>query len=323
MPRIPYDATNFPASMPSPLRGRHRLALAWNDLIWSAVSVGKSGFDDMLAHGEHSVDEILFRTYMVWANLWEHDGYVYRSPAYDHMDPTEKGSISYFLGMAIAKLFAFKLLNAPWMVHLDRLVDRHAVGLTGRSRPDLAGQDISGRWILMEGKGRTGNFEESALQQAKQQVRQVRQIDGQSPYLRVGAEMYFKECMRVSLDDPDEPRPESVDLRVGARGLNAAYYKRFLPLLQAQRRALTIDGREFAIVDYKTIGVSIGVWTELERLAKADTIAKMVDAEDFSGQDERALGSGPWQYQLYPDGLAVGVDGRWSEEAMSRVPLER
>ncbi len=322
MLNIPYDATDFPSSMPT-LRGRHALAADWNDLIWSAVSVGKGGFDDMLAHGDYSFDEIRFRNYIIWANLFQSSGYVYRSPAYDDLDPTEKGAISYFLGMAIAKLFAFKLFSAPWMVHLDRLVDRYSVGLRGRSRPDLAGQDYNGRWILMEAKGRTGKFNSAALEKAKLQVRRVREIDGQRPHLRVGAEMYFEDYMNISLVDPEDFTPDAVDLKIGSSALDAVYYRRFMPLLRARRRLQVIRGAEYAFADYEELGVSIGVLTELQSFIEKHAVVKHLQSMEYQAEKGWQGRSGPWRFRTYPDGLAVGVDKRWSEELMSRVPFDR
>src|SRR2546425_10519701 len=108
--------------MPGTLQGSHELAVEWHDIIWAAVSVGKTGLDDLLAFGPYSLDEIRFRIFLVRANLWEDRNHVQQTPAYVNLDPTEKGAISYFLGMALGKLLMFRLLDTPWMVHLSKLV---------------------------------------------------------------------------------------------------------------------------------------------------------------------------------------------------------
>jgi hypothetical protein len=41
-----------------------------------------------------------------------------RTDAFEQMDPTEKGAINYFLGLLGCKLFASKLLDWPWTLHL-------------------------------------------------------------------------------------------------------------------------------------------------------------------------------------------------------------
>jgi hypothetical protein len=55
------------------------------------------------------------------------------------LDPTEKGAVSYFIGMTFCKVFATRLLNTPWLLHLDVFRPQLNPVLTARSRPDLVG----------------------------------------------------------------------------------------------------------------------------------------------------------------------------------------
>ena len=63
-----------------------------------------------------------------------------------------KSAVNYFLGMATCKLFAAKLLDAPWLLHLDVFRPTLNRFLTGRSRPDMLGQTQSGQWLAFESK---------------------------------------------------------------------------------------------------------------------------------------------------------------------------
>jgi hypothetical protein len=227
MPIIHYSASRFPASMALTLRGSKALKVSWSDIMWASISVGKTGLEDLLAHGSYSLDEMRFRIFLVRANLWERDDLILRSPAYDSLDPSEKGAISYFLGMAMGKLAAWKLLGTPWMVHLAKLTDVSASGLAGRSRPDLAGEDTSGRWVICEAKGRSGPYDRDALKKAKNQVRQIRSINGLTPHIRMAMETYFDDGMRLRLIDPDDPTPESVDLKIKKIDFRTTYYRPF------------------------------------------------------------------------------------------------
>ena len=69
-------------------------------------------------HGDASVYEAIFRWSMVRIAL-EQRGVrgqrLVRTDAFKHMDPTEEGAINYFLGLIACKLFASKLLDAPWI----------------------------------------------------------------------------------------------------------------------------------------------------------------------------------------------------------------
>ncbi len=323
MPRIPYSARDFPPSLAKSLTASTSIDVSWHEVVWAAISVGKRGIDDMLAHDAHSIDEMSFRMFLIYANLWESGDRFRRSPAYDDLDPTEKGSISYFLGMAIAKLFASRLFGAHWMVHLDRLVNYHSVGLTGRSRPDLAGQDVAGRWLLFEGKGRTGVFSQRAMDQAKEQVQQVRAIDGSRPYLRVGVQTFFEPMMTTALVDPDTSREDSVALDIGIERLRAAYYRRFIRAREESQREIKIGGRSYRVFDQLSNGVSIGIASGAEELAADGRFRRFVDDEQqFSGFD-KGLEDNKRTYHAFPDGLAVGLDERWSKESMAEKPFDR
>ncbi len=83
------------------------------------------------------------------------NGYLRRTDSFAALDPTEKGMVSYFLGMTLCKVFASSLLRTPWLLHLD--VFRTALNpvVLGRSRPDLVGEDINGNWNVFESKGRS------------------------------------------------------------------------------------------------------------------------------------------------------------------------
>lgn len=322
MPSITYNAADFPSSSSTILHGEHSLSVSWHEIVWAAVSVGKRGVDDMLAHNSHSINEIRFRSYTVLANLWERRDRVVRSPVYDDLDPTEKGSISFFLGMTLAKLFAWRLLRAPWMIHLDRLVDTHAVGLTGRSRPDLAGQDLSGRWILVEAKGRTGSFSQPAMQQAKAQVCEVRDIDGACPHLRVGMQMYFAPVMRMVLVDPEEPRRDSVSLTIGIDQFRSMYYRRLTALRSTSQRKLSLRDISFEFVDYESIGVSVGIADVIGEVPPKQALEPLFGVGD-ENEIEQEETKGGIAYRVFPDGVAIGLDDRWSKAAMETMPHKR
>lgn len=322
MPVIPYEATGFSSGWGVELHGEHSLDVTWFDLVWGAVSVGRAGLDDMLAYGPFSVDEIRYRVFFVAANLWENDTYIYKSPAYDNLAPTEKGAISYFLGMALGKLCGLFLLDAPWLVHLDKLLVTHGVVLSGRSRPDLAGLDTLGRWVIMEAKGRTGAFSNAALVQAKAQVTQIGSIEGQNPHVRVALEMYFDDYLLISLMDPEDFTFDLVNLDISPSDLMRMYYKPFIRLLERRGRTDQLEGRAYCFVDYPWLGVSIGVRKDLTSILESDAPLLKMRSEKgrkiVSEIPKRGRG-----YAVYPDGLAIGLDKRWTKESMERKPTER
>ena len=83
-----------------------------------------------------SLDELHWRKYMLKANL-ESDGYRWvKSQSYLNLDPTEKGAVSYFHGMAQAGFVLDEVFGLPYTAHIDTCL--LVMGQTLKeSRPDL------------------------------------------------------------------------------------------------------------------------------------------------------------------------------------------
>jgi hypothetical protein len=187
MPRITYTASNFAGHWGPRLTGMHEIQISWPELIWAAVTIGKPGVSYLLAHGWHSASDIIVRSHTVYANLRQVPSrHIEKSSLYVALDPTEKGATSYFIGMMAAKIVAARLLDTPWLFHLSMF---HTLGghttLLGKSQPDLVGLNRTRGWVVVEAKGRTNGHSASAALAAKAQTRQLRQINGVSPILRV------------------------------------------------------------------------------------------------------------------------------------------
>jgi hypothetical protein len=109
-----------------------------------------------------------------------------RTAAFKALDPTEKGAVSYFLGMAVCKLFASRVLDTPWLLHLDVFGNQlSAATKSGRSRPDLIGLNTSGAWHVFESKGRSGSPSAKDKLKAKQQVQRLVTVNGEESNLFV------------------------------------------------------------------------------------------------------------------------------------------
>lgn len=152
MPRIDYQSDDFPPGSPVP-NGHASIDVTWDDLLWAAVTVGRPSRNYVFQHGLSSEYEALFRWSMMRMALEQTSptaSRFRRTSAFKTLDPSEKGAVSYFLGMTLCKLFADKLINTPWLLHLDIFRPQLNPVLTGRSRPDLVGQSASGDWSAFE-----------------------------------------------------------------------------------------------------------------------------------------------------------------------------
>ena len=158
-----------------------------------------------------------------------------RTTAARTLDPTEKGAVNYFLGMTFCKLFAAKLLNTPWLLHLD--VFRPALNpvLTGRSRPDLVGREYrSARWHAFECKGRISPPDATVKKEAKSQARSVVKVNTTRCTLHIGAVTYLRgEILHFYWRDP--PPEDGPGIEVPFEGDAWMHY--YAPVLEAIRTA--------------------------------------------------------------------------------------
>ncbi len=151
--RIDYSSRAFPASYKF---RSGTLSTSWDELLWAAITLGRPSTYHVFRHGEASFHEAIFRLALIrMAVEQDWNDYLRRTGAFFALDPTEKGMVSYFLGMTLCKLFASQLLHTPWLLHLDVFRPVLNPVSLGRSRPDLVGEDISGNWHAFESKGRS------------------------------------------------------------------------------------------------------------------------------------------------------------------------
>jgi hypothetical protein len=319
MPTLTYTATGFRGTAGSALSGRHSLDVTWSELVWAAISVGRAGMRQILQFGVYSVFEIVYRTALMYANLQETaSGYLTRSDAYNALDPSEKGAVSYFLGLTVSKLFAERCLQVPWLLHLD--VYRAQIGAVlrpGRSKPDLVGQDCNGNWVIVESKGRTNGFDEDALAKAKAQSRRVRTISGSSPTLRLGVQTYFESSqLRLAIDDPErEEDGPLLDLPITAEMIRHEYYQPFRAWLDRGDHVerVAVGNRIYVVRSEPVLDLAVGLAEE--RYQGASTAV----GADAKKPIQRAA---PDQF-VGKDGILVRLGSGWSSEMMRREPEHR
>ena len=140
--RIPYEATDFPTT--SGLNGPGGLSLTWDEVLWATMTVGKAR-RDVLRHGRYSSADLLHRLACMYAYFDVQSGRMVHSRAFTTLDPSEKAIASFYLGMAMAKLYADKVLGIPWLMHIIRYEAAWAVAYgASATRPDLFGCNAAG-----------------------------------------------------------------------------------------------------------------------------------------------------------------------------------
>src|SRR6266540_3705928 len=310
--RIDYEADGFPAGGPI-ANGSGTLHTSWDEVLWAAVTVGRPNRQYVFSHGLASTFEALFRWSLVRMAL-EQSGptatRLRRTSAARTLDPTEKGATSYFLGLAICKLFAAKLLDAPWLLHLDVFRPLLNPVLTGRSRPDLVGQTANGSWVALECKGRVSPPDEPAKEKAKEQAQRLIVVNGAVPAFQIGAIAYLRnEILHFFWRDPAaDPlrvkRPIKVNVEADAWRL---YYAPLIDLIRSGDGYFERMQREPVLMPVESADIELGIHPAVLRLIVASNWAEIRGRGWFStGQ---IAPGGPFQ----ADGVAVVAGQSWQQ----------
>lgn len=209
---IPYESEAFP---PPSVVGSGTLSFVWGDLLWAALTIGRPNTAYVFRYGYASIHEALFRLSLIRMALEQVAGStrLHRTEAFRALDPTEKGAVSYFLGMAFCKLFASQLLNTPWLLHLDVFRDQlDPVILSDRSRPDLVGQNDAGEWHAFETKGRSSVPSSEDKDKAKAQAERLVSVNGLNCSLQIGSFAFFRgDRLEFYWRDPEPEEPEELE----------------------------------------------------------------------------------------------------------------
>lgn len=284
---IPYEATDFPLT--SSLNGAGSLAVTWDEVLWAAVTVGKAQWD-LGRHGHHSVAEILHRVACMTAYFdVDGDGRIAQSPAFTQLDPSEKAVVSFYSGMTFAKLYADKVLDVPWMMHISRYESSWSVRYGANTRrPDLFGCNSSGDWAVAEAKGRS-RVTTRLVERMREQKSAVAAIDGTPPAYRYGsATRFLRNQLELRIVDPPA-KARAQDVPLDPAGWLIDYYRPIVELLAAlavrQQNGLvfaTLPGTDLEV------GLSEGVIAavnESPRSAFNRPAPRFVDVNDTRDED--------------------------------------
>ena len=317
---LQYSSTGFPSHFGPDLHGQHRLQFGWADLMRAALLVGRPGWAHVFRHGTHSRHEASYKRYLIRANLCETPtGELIRSGVYEWLDPSEKASVSYFLGLSVASLLSERLLGKYWMVHLD--VYRHLlppVSITGRRRPDLISLDASSQYVVMECKGRTNSPEQGLAVNAKQQATAVTSIGGHIPVAHVTSVSQFgMGALSAILHDPSREKEEPIEIPVKPEEVIQDHYRPMLSFLSAtdQAERVRANGFDYTIAAFPDTSDFIGVASELLRSTSiAKTANELSQAIEPYSDESQSIGR---------DGTYLRLGPSWSSQDMIREPQDR
>ncbi len=301
--RIGYQSESFPSSYSVPAWGT--LVTSWDEILWAAITIGRPDTLHVFQHGPASFHEAIFRLSLVrMAVEQDWHGHLRRTDAFARLDPTEKGMVSYFLGMTLCKLFASRLLYTPWLLHLDVFRPFLNPAILGRSRPDLVGENNAGDWHAFESKGRSSQPSGDDKQKAKLQAQRLVTVNGIPCSLHIGSFAFFRsDVLEFYWRDP-EPEPKDGIRLPRPNEEWRYYYEPALSFASSYEETAMLSERESSDVTIQIHPVirlllDEGLWQEAREAARQ--------------RREQFLAEG---YQA--DGLRVTAGASWSKRFEKR-----
>ncbi|KHM52695.1 hypothetical protein SAMN02745671_02566 [Anaerovibrio lipolyticus DSM 3074] len=292
------------------------------DIIRGAITVGKSCQDAQ----NISCIEKLFRISSILMTVQECEGasdsFFQASSIFNKLDPSEKGAMTYFLGMAITKLISERYFDVLWLMHVDVYHNSYRIESNAGGKPDFFGRIKTNcgqeRWCIFESKGRTGGLDREAISRGKEQTQYLRTINGVIPCSRNVVQAYFKgkeQILRGYLVDPVDDN-KGTDIKLGLKDLFESYYQPFYDLIELigrennkeQNGSLSYLDKLYDIVYIKPLGIYLGLAKNIiELLLKFDE-KKLFEA--LKQHEEKALGIKKYLIENGKDRLvSIGNDG--------------
>jgi hypothetical protein len=308
MPRIPYRATRFTGAFAQLNTNNGEITVTWAQLVWAAITAGKAAGDEY-AYGIYSALERLHRASMMRSYLMQtSSGFIARTVPYQMSDPSEKTSISFYLGMTLAKLFAELLFDVPRMLHFAVYAQNYQiVAAQGDSRPDLIGLSDTGAWYVFEAKGRSNAFDAEALATAKDQAEQILSIDNLAPLCSVACQAYFSSTgLSFRMDDPPPRRSvRSRTIKISRTEFEHAYDDPIRSVVELRRGNVPLNygNRRFrgARIEEADLWVAI---PDGDQVLTVNPEAGILDHDEYLGGD----------------GVLVRLGTTWSEANMRLQP---
>jgi hypothetical protein len=247
------------------------------------------------------------------------DTHLVQSPIYQMLGPAEKSTVATFVGFVMAKLFADRLLDIPWLFKFD--VDSRATGMFGLNREF--------QWVTPGVKGRSNRLEQRLVKKAKKLTRQVT-IGGRPPQQRVAFFSYFtavsKTLKAYLVNLPFTAHDSNLNVDIEPDTFLHSYYALIFDFLTTdyggKAEAVTAAARAYRVKRIPEADVQIGLNEQIYQLMQTQDSRfsrKLVnDMIETTPQDQTEPHT-----MIGPDGVFIRLDEAWGENRMHLPPEER
>lgn len=287
MPRIFYTAEGYSGNYQNVNTNQEEHILCRKlDLYRSIITVGNPSFfnwKDIKTHGFFRTlsNSVIQKFLLVQANIESNPNGMYLHPIYKTYVSDQKRIVSYNLGMAVAKLYAERLLKIPNLIHVESLKKVGAITFVNKinksQEPDLVGQTSDGEWHVFEAKGTSSKYLGTQIIEAKEQARQVETIHGVNPTTISACATFFGEDKIFSkIVDPEPEEGKEIEIDISKFFDN--YYSPFFAMREFSNSNFKLnkfDNLEFNSIDIHTdkLNLTIGIEVEVYELLQEKNFA--------------------------------------------------
>lgn len=301
--------------------GEQRVSCKKADLYRCAVTVGNPTYISLRLIRQHHFwpvlsNSIIKKCLLISTNIETHGSLLRRRSIFDTYVSDDKKTVSYNVGMALAKFHSERLLDIRNLLHLEFLRQQNAVVFVQQAggkrpqEPDLLGQSADGSWHLFEAKGSSyENKLSKKLIEGKIQAQQVFTVHGQLPATRTISATYLgADRIYTRIEDPSDRGASVIDFEDA--NFNRAYYAPFLISQQPGypgAKEIVIDGVPVMMfgLDSEVGMLHIGVLSHIYPFLLTSDFGALpgalADSADLSGR-------GGDQYSFGRDGFVIGFE---------------
>lgn len=238
MPRVSVICKGYKGAY-SNLNGAYFVDVPYWKFLAASLTVGLQRFGDLVSGGRCLLQHRLGLGLAGIAYLANESGTLRLDESHAALDGSEKGAVSYWQGMVLAKIVAGEILGVRWLQHADamerrgdlirrsvrqpRKSDRKPKRKKRGKRADMVGKDDQNGWHVFEAKGFSNHPGNKAFQDAKNQAGMVKTIENDTPKTTSACiSCLWKTPIEIILDDPIVSGPE--DWTIPNEGFWNSYY---------------------------------------------------------------------------------------------------
>lgn len=272
--------------------GIHLLQVSKHRCLHAAVTIGLQQFHAAAPASAHAVALALYKALAMKCAVDFTQANLMRPSEYEAMDPSEKGNISFWVGMTFSGIIASDILQVSRLLHAAAFYRAGLVRVNPGSRrlADFVGQDANDDWHVIESKARQQNPSARLRDNWKEQATTISFVDGCSPVTHSYVLAKIDQTYTAEIVDPepdDETQHTKIEFEEGA--VLQVYYGSLLSWLKEQGKPVEWGQQKLilALAGYDSVegkAVYLGLTEDTYRAGISGKILKTgeaVETEDM------------------------------------------